>query len=87
MISKYSPDVIKFLFAKTRPHVITENISKLNFEAMKEAGMEKVIFNKYNTLVEGGEWKMKKQNRFALENAKKTFGAENVFIVSNTHER
>ena len=33
-----------------RPHVKTKDISELNFKKMKEMGMEKIIFDKGNTL-------------------------------------
>ena len=33
-----------------RPHVITEDIGYLNFKKMKDMGMEKIIFDKDNTL-------------------------------------
>ena len=33
-----------------RPHVIAEDISYLNFKKMKDMGMEKIIFDKDNTL-------------------------------------
>ena len=33
-----------------RPHVIAKNLSELNFKRMKEMGMNKIIFDKSNTL-------------------------------------
>ena len=33
-----------------RPHVKTKDISELNFKKMKDMGMEKIIFDKGNTL-------------------------------------
>ena len=33
-----------------RPHVKTKDISELNFKKMKEMGMEKIIFDKDDTL-------------------------------------
>ena len=33
-----------------RPHVKTKDISELNFKKMKDMGMEKIIFDKENTL-------------------------------------
>ena len=35
-----------------RPHVKTKDISELNFKKMKDMGMEKIIFDKGNTLTE-----------------------------------
>ena len=46
-ISKY---MIKKLTSIIRPHVIVKDITCLNFKKMKEMGMEKIIFDKDNTL-------------------------------------
>ena len=35
---------------KLKPHVIAEDIRYLNFKKMKDMGMEKIIFDKDNTL-------------------------------------
>ena len=39
----------------SRPHVLAEDISKINYQKLKGLGMEKVIFDKDNTLVLHGE--------------------------------
>ena len=38
-----NPDII-------RPHVKVKDIASLNFQKMKDMGMEKIIFDKGNTL-------------------------------------
>ena len=43
-----NPDLI-------RPHVKTSTISTLNFEKMKEMGMEKIFFCKENVLTRTGK--------------------------------
>ena len=42
--------MIKKLTSIIRPHVIVKDITCLNFRKMKEMGMEKIIFDKDNTL-------------------------------------
>ena len=46
---KNFPNLLKYSF-KLRPHVNAKDITCLNFKKMKEMGMEKIIFDKDNTL-------------------------------------
>ena len=67
-----------------RPHVKVRDISCLNFAKMKEMGMEKVIFEKDNTLTKFGKTRFfNKHIRKAFVNSKKTFGKDNVIVVSS----
>ena len=61
-----------------RPHVKTENITKLNFNKMKEMGMEKVIFSEMHTLIKP------KKTVFSSPEIKESFTeAVNVFGEKN----
>jgi len=50
---RFNPDVLNFFKTVGRPHVVAENMEKLDFKLMKDMGMEKVILNKYNTIFRG----------------------------------
>ena len=39
-----------------RPHVITSDITHINFERMKKMGVEKVIFDKGNTITKHSQF-------------------------------
>ena len=50
-------------------------------------GMEKIIFDKYNTLIRHGEVDFPDPSfKEALLNAQKIFGKENVMMISNLHK-
>ena len=67
-----------------RPHVKTKDISELNFKKMKDMGMEKIIFDKGNTLTEHFEYKFTHPNiKEAFSRAVDVFGFDNILIVSN----
>lgn len=67
-----------------RPHVIAKDISNLNFKKMKEMGMEKIIFDKENTLT--GKRKpffLNAKIKKSFVKAKAVFGKDNTMVVSN----
>ena len=68
-----------------RPHVKTKDISELNFKKMKEMGMEKIIFDKGNTLVKKGKYTnfIDQRIKMAFANACRAFDYKNVMIYSN----
>ena len=50
-------------------------------------GMEKIIFDKYNTLIRHGEVDFPDPSfKEALLNAQKIFGKDNIFIATNLTE-
>ena len=55
MKSKLSSKVIEYLVKLSRPHVVAEDITQIDYKKMKDMGMEKIIFDKYNTLIRHGE--------------------------------
>ncbi|KAG7345770.1 HAD phosphatase family IIIA protein [Nitzschia inconspicua] len=67
------------------PHVSVDNISEINYEAMKEhAGIRAVIFDKDNTLTAPYAMDLHPLAVSGLEHAKRVFGVENVAIMSNS---
>jgi phosphatidylglycerophosphatase GEP4 len=67
------------------PHVSVDNISEINYAAMKErAGIRAVVFDKDNTLTAPYAMEIHPLAAFGLEAAKRIFGAENVAIMSNS---
>ena len=67
------------------PHVSVDNVSELNYQAMKErAGIKAVVFDKDNTLTAPYAMEIHPLASEGLEKAKQVFGAENVAIMSNS---
>jgi phosphatidylglycerophosphatase GEP4 len=67
------------------PHVSVDNISELNYQAMKErAGIKAVVFDKDNTLTAPYAMEIHPLASEGLQKAKEVFGAENVAIMSNS---
>jgi phosphatidylglycerophosphatase GEP4 len=67
------------------PHVSLENISQLNYTAMKEqAGIRAVVFDKDNTLTAPYALEIHPDASEGLETAIRVFGAEKVAIMSNS---
>ena len=69
---------------KLRPHVVAKDIGHLNFKKMKEMGMEKVIFDKDNTLTAYfnplfRSWRIEE----SFFDSVNIFGKDNVFVFSN----
>ena len=53
---------------------------------MKEMGINKVIFDKFNTLVKKGTTLFIDSDiKESYLNAQKIFGKENIFVISNLH--
>jgi len=78
--------VIQYLTKLSRPHVVTSDITRINFQKMKDMGIEKVIFDKYNTLVEHGYTKFPKESyRETLQKVEGIFGEKNMFMIANLH--
>ena len=53
----FKKDVVDYLVQYSRPNCVAKNITELNFQKMKDMGYEKLIFDKYNSLLKGGEVK------------------------------
>ena len=67
------------------PHVSVDNVSELNYQAMKErAGIKAVVFDKDNTLTAPYAMEIHPLASEGLAKAKEIFGAENVAIMSNS---
>ncbi|KAL3940356.1 MAG: hypothetical protein SGARI_000996 [Bacillariaceae sp.] len=67
------------------PHVSVDNVSELNYAALKErAGIKAVVFDKDNTLTAPYANVIHPAASEGLEMAKRVFGAENVAIMSNS---
>ena len=67
-----------------RPHVKTKDISELNFKKMKDMGMEKIIFDKANTLTFQNEYRyINNRIQKSFYKAIDIFGKENVYIISH----
>lgn len=67
------------------PHVSVDNVSQLNYKAMKEcAGVRAVVFDKDNTLTAPYGMVVHCDAAKGLESAKEIFGPENVAIMSNS---
>lgn len=67
------------------PHVSVNNVSELNYKAMKEcAGVRAVVFDKDNTLTAPYGMCIHGDAAVGLEAAKEIFGAQNVAIMSNS---
>ena len=65
-----------------RPHVKTKDISELNFKKMKDMGMEKIIFDKDDTLTpKYGNDFLSVPVRNAFKKAIKYFGKDNILVV------
>jgi len=55
---------------------------------MKDMGMEKIFFDKYNTLVRSGETKFVNNDiKDAFIEAKEVFGKRNTYLIANLHPR
>ena len=71
-----------------RPHVKTKDISELNFKKMKDMGMEKIIFGRYNTFVkedkEGEINFMSEKIEKSFNRAIDAFGDKNILVIENT---
>ena len=71
-----------------KPHVKVLDISWLNWDAIKEMGMEKIIFSKDLTLTKHSDVFL--HNRYimhAFRECMKTFGQKNVSILSNDNSK
>lgn len=67
------------------PHVSLENVSQLNYSALKErCGIRAVIFDKDNTLTAPYGMSIHPDASSGLEDAKSVFGDNNVAIMSNS---
>jgi phosphatidylglycerophosphatase GEP4 len=67
------------------PHVTVNNVSELNYTALKEnAGIQAIIFDKDNTLTAPYVNEIHPDAFQGLENAKRVFGPSNVAIMSNS---
>jgi phosphatidylglycerophosphatase GEP4 len=67
------------------PHVSLENVSQLNYSALKErCGIRAVIFDKDNTLTAPYGMSIHPDAYRGLEDAKSVFGSSNVAIMSNS---
>ena len=83
-LPKMSEAMVSYLLKLSKPHVLAEDITQLNFKKMKEFGMQKVIFDKFNTLVCHGEYAFFEDAfEMAFYEAEKVFGEENVFMSAN----
>ena len=61
---------------------MVKNITQLNFEKMKKMGMDRIIFNKLNTLCRLNKTQfISFEVRDAFDRAVNTFGEENILIV------
>jgi len=66
------------------PHVKVRDISFLNFEKMKEMGMQKIIFDKDAVLTTPYETNFFEEDvKKAFIKAKGVFGKENILVLSN----
>ena len=65
-----------------RPHVKTKDISELNFKKMKDMGMEKIIFDKDDTITPkfGNDFLSLPVKRAFLK-AIEIFGKDNILVV------
>lgn len=67
------------------PHVHVANISEIDFPKMRDnCGIKAVIFDKDNTLTAPYENRIHPDASVGLQNALKTFGPNNVAILSNS---
>lgn len=67
-----------------RPHVKTKDISELNFKKMKEMGMEKIIFDKGNTLTHYLEPEfISEKIKNSFQEAVNVFGKQNIIICTH----
>jgi phosphatidylglycerophosphatase GEP4 len=67
------------------PHVSVDNISQVNYAALKEqAGIRAIIFDKDNTLTAPYAMEIHPLAASGLETAKQVFGTDNVAIMSNS---
>ena len=70
-----------------RPHVKTKDISELNFKKMKEMGMEKIAFDKGNTLCHHGDHLFINTDiKDAFKECLEVFGTDNVMLITNLLE-
>jgi len=54
---------------------------------MRDEGLKKVIFNKWNTLIRHGEVTFPHPTfKDTLKEVKELFGEKNVFMIANLHE-
>jgi phosphatidylglycerophosphatase GEP4 len=67
------------------PHVSVDNISQVDYAAMKErAGIRAIVFDKDNTLTAPYAMEIHPLAASGLETAKQVFGVDNVAIMSNS---
>ena len=79
--------MIEYLTNVSRPHVVAEDITNINFRKMRDEGLKKVIFNKWNTLIRHGEVTFPHPTfKDTLKECKELFGEKNIFMIANLHE-
>jgi len=67
------------------PHLSVNNVSELNYRAMKDsAGIRAIVFDKDNTLTAPYDYDLHPSVEKGLASAIETFGSENVAIMSNS---
>nr|CAG8481812.1 14594_t:CDS:2 [Entrophospora candida] len=66
------------------PHLIVKDIRELNYEKLKKSGINKLIFDKDNTLTIPYENLLYPPFKKSWDECKNTFGVENILIISNS---
>jgi len=74
-------------FSILKPHEYVENISKIDFVALKQRGIKYIVFDKNNTLTLQDVFEFYNVDiKGAVNQAKELFGEENIGILSNTNK-
>uniref|UniRef100_A0A7S0L2L9 Phosphatidylglycerophosphatase n=1 Tax=Coccolithus braarudii TaxID=221442 RepID=A0A7S0L2L9_9EUKA len=66
------------------PHLRVRDLSKLDFASMRAAGIVGLVLDKDNTLTAPYAMEVEPRLRRAVEQARQTFGSQNVVVLSNS---